>query len=103
MEQCPSVPFTALVDTSDEEPRTRFTAEDGALPDQARPVVEIRAPTAILPVVEEPSWTTAKMKPRCKSASIDEIVMMLEQLLESTCKWKEEHDEEREARNRQNG
>ena len=36
------------------------------------------------------------MEPSLKRASIDQIVMMVEQLLETTCKWKEEHNEEAE-------
>ena len=72
--------------------------DDSALPEQAQWVEEIRAPTAQLPVVEESRWNTTKTGPSRKSARIDQIIMMVEKLLETTCKWKEEHDYEADSR-----
>ena len=94
--ECPSVPVIVLMATPNTEPSTGFTANDSDLPDQAWPVVVIRAPTVRLPVVGEPSRTMAKTKPSLKRSGIEQIFMMVEQLLETTCKWKEEHDEEAE-------
>ena len=94
MEECPSGPFITLVDTPSKEPSTWLMTDDSALPDQTRTVEETRDSTAILPVVGETSRSTTKMEPSRKNAVIDQIVMMVDQLLESTCKWKEEHEEE---------
>ena len=79
--------------TLDTEPSTRLTTKNSTLEDQAHPVVEI---WATLRVVEEPSRTTMKTESSLKHVGIDQIVMMVKQLLESTYKWKDEHDEEAE-------
>ena len=71
--ECPSVPIIALVDYPEEVPNTRITADDSALTDQARLVEEIRAPTATLPVVGEPSQSKAKMALSMKSAVLTRL------------------------------
>ena len=49
-----------------------------------------------MPGVGAPTNNTAKMEPSKKCAGIDQIAMMVEELLEKTCKWKEENDAEAE-------
>ena len=46
----------------------------------------------VLPEVRAPSQYAARVEPSRKSDGIDQIIMMVEGLQETTCKWKEEHD-----------
>ena len=69
-----------------------LTADDSALPDQILPVAGNLAHTAEVPVVRAPSRNTAQTEPSKKRAKIDQIVLMVKDLLETTCKWKTEHD-----------
>ena len=47
-----------------------------------------------LPIVGVPSQNTTKIELSQKRVGIDQIVIMVEALLETTCKWKEKHDVE---------
>ena len=76
----------SLTDTPEEEPSTRLMANDSALEDQVRKVDENRAPIVEVLVVREPSKNTTKTKPNRRHASIDQIVMMIQNLLGTTCK-----------------
>ena len=91
-----TAPIMPLVDYPDEEQGGRQTPEQSTIPDPTRLVEEIRAPTASVPVVAEQSRSGVQAKAERSTASIDQIVMLAEQLLEATCKLKEEHDEETE-------
>ena len=85
-----------MVDYPDEEQSGRPTPDESTIPDQPGPVEEIRAPTASVSVVVEHSWSRVHTEAGGKTASIDQIVMLAEQLLDATCKWKDEHDEKAE-------
>ena len=80
------------MDYPDAEQSRDPTPDESTLPDQPRLVEEIRAPTANVPVVSEPSPSTVQTEAGRKISSIDQIVMLTEQLLEATCQWKEEHN-----------
>ena len=95
-EEPPRVPIAALVDYLDEEQCRESMPDESTLPDQPRLVEEIWAPTAKLSVVPEPSRSKVQTEAGRKTSSIDQIVMLTEQLLEDTCKWQDEHVENME-------
>ena len=45
----------------------------------------------VLPVFKALERDTVMMGPSQKCVSIDQIIMTVERLLETTCKWKEDH------------
>ena len=49
-----------------------------------------------MPVVPEHNRSRVQTEVGGTTASIDQIVMLAEQLLDATCKWKDEHDEKAE-------
>ena len=93
----PPQPLTiSLVDYTDEESRDP-TPEEGILPRQLQPVEEVRAAPAAVPMGMEQRRNKGPLATSKRAASIDQIVMLAEQLLDATCKLKEEHDEDAAA------
>ena len=77
----------------------RLMADDSNLPDQEWTKEVTQTTTEVLLIAGVVGRNMVKTDPSWKNAGIDQIILIVKGLLETACKWKEEHDMEAQEEN----